>query len=163
MKRRPVILGIDPGKMCGLAYYDAGRFTSLQLPREDALPWVKGILLANDDLKCAINVLCERYIIGRNTARMTQQTDALEVIGTVRYLCSEIACASFNLQTSADAKTVTSDAQLRDIDWHQPARPHANDAARHVLLGMLRLYPEELELVRAGASEPDFAMFTSQD
>ena len=163
MRRRPVILGVDPGKMCGLAYYDKGRFTSLQLPRDDAVPWAKGILLANDDHKCAINVMCERYIIGRGTATMTQQTDALEVIGALRFLCSEITCASFGLQNTSEAKKMSTDAVLRSIGWHQAGKPHANDAARHVLFAMLHLYPEELVRVRDGESEPDFAMFTSHD
>jgi len=81
-------------------------------------------------------VATERYTITAETLRKSRQTDALEVIGWLRGMCT-VHSKPFKLQAPGDAKRFSSDARLEMIGWLK--RPlakwdHANDAARHLLL-----------------------------
>jgi hypothetical protein len=149
-RRRPVILGIDPGSHVGLAYYVKGKFTSLELPAVDAVPWVKGIILGQPFGE-KLDIFTERFIIGTNTGKKSQQTQALEIIGAIRHECANHAHVNFELQNTSEAKKLSTDAKLRYIGWYAPGPRHRNDAARHILFGMLRRYPEELEFVMSGS------------
>jgi hypothetical protein len=151
-RRRPVILGIDPGTTVGIAYYVKGKFSSRNMMWEDAVPWVKGIILGQP-IGEKLDIFTERFIIGANTGKKSQQTKALEIIGAIRYEAASHSHVNFELQNTSEAKRLSTDDKLRGIDWYKPGPRHCNDAARHVLFGMLRRYPEELELVMSGGTK----------
>ena len=154
MKRRPVMLAIDPGKVCGVAYYVRGVFRSHEFPHIDTIPWVRGIILGQPD-HSELNIVCERFTTGGGASKKTRQSSALEVIGAVGAMVDELntphKIITFGLQPVAEAKKLGTTETLKRIDWWNATRDgHANDAARHILFGLLRMYPEELERVLQG-------------
>lgn len=151
-RRRPVILGIDPGTYVGIAYYVKGKFSTQQLLWEDAMPWIKGIMMGQP-IGERLDIFTERFIIGANTGKKSQQTKALEIIGAIRAESRSHSHVNFELQNTSEAKKLSTDDKLRRIGWYTAGPRHRNDAARHVLFGMLRRYPEELELVMNGGTK----------
>lgn len=75
----------------------------------------------------------ERYIITPATAKMTQQHDALEIIGALKYLARQHD-HRIEMQSPSEAKGYSTDTKLKKVGWYNPGEPHARDASRHVLL-----------------------------
>jgi hypothetical protein len=75
------------------------------------------------------HVAVERYIITARTAKLSQQTDALEVTGMVKAVAA-IQCMSGVRQYMKANLKFASDAALKRAGWYDPKQPHANDAAR---------------------------------
>lgn len=152
MSRNIAILGVDPGKTVGIALLVDTTFQSWQLPRIDALPHIEGIIRGASRLVCG----CERYVVGSNTVKKTRQVDALEVCDEVRQLCTQHPRAMFQLQGAADAKKrVGSTSNLKQLGWYRRGQVHANDAASHVALALLNVFPVRYEqLLRSGTMVP---------
>ncbi len=129
-----MILAVDPGGTTGWAVYDDGEVYAGQDDQIHFFACVKALPRPSV-------IVVERYTITPHTAKLSQQTTALEVIGFLRYWAWEHD-ADFVMQTPADAKRfaqVGTDkhARLDAAGWTQ--RPlakfdHANDALRHLLL-----------------------------
>jgi hypothetical protein len=153
-KRRPVMIGIDPGKTVGIATYVAGRFTELQLPVVDALPWIEGWLTEMAGSGCpVIDVAIERFTRGSASGHHTSvQGDADDVIARVVGLCGRELClwTRVYLQSAGEAKATVTDRRLKQAGWHVPGHRHAMDAARHLGFRMLAEYPREYYAVMAG-------------
>lgn len=80
---------------------------------------------------------------GRSTRPMTAQLAAIETNGAARWIASQYE-ATFGLQPRAEAKKVMTDATLRNLGWYRKTKDgHANDAARHIGLALLRHFPVE--------------------
>lgn len=139
------IMGVDPGKTVGIATYLDGRFSSLELPRDDALPWIEGFLSVT---RCFVAV--ERFFKGQGRGpKRTIETDALEVIGEIEGLRRRLGFIA-ELQTPADAKAVCPDRWLQKMKWFNSGHPHANDAGRHVKLVLMRRFKDEFRQVLLG-------------
>lgn len=144
----PYVIGVDPGKKCGLAFYDHGdspasvRFESCTLSSEDAINIVRMWLDPELVWDRSVLVVCERYTIGGRTVKMSRQPRALEVIGVVRDMC-EHAHVRFVLQNPADAKKMGHAQRLKDLGWWKTGDidDDANMAAAHVLLGLATHFP----------------------
>lgn len=132
-----IAIGIDPGKTTGFAVFRSGLFTSQQIhPAEVTAfiyPWT-------DDLLRQSFIFMERFMVGQNTAKHSAQRDAEEIIGAVKDVCKTRSNVVIELQSAADAKRIGND-KLKRLEWYRPGLPHANDAARHVLSGLLRRFP----------------------
>jgi hypothetical protein len=139
-----IILGVDPGATTGLVLIerdDAGYVTVLeahQLPVRDTMMWLRREIYEGLHL-----IGVERYIITARTAKLSRQTDALEIIGVVK------ACILYtrtddgvdiplSMHSPADAKTVWNDERLKKHDLYRQAPGHARDALRHALLAIER-------------------------
>lgn len=142
---RRYVLALDPGKMTGWASYDreTGEFLSGQTNFEETcrllLHRVGGP--SHDQL----DLVCESFIITVQTAKNTQATWSLELIGVAR-MVSELYCQQpLTLQQPASAKRFSSDERLKKLGWYTPGKGHANDAARHLMLYMVarKWWPEE--------------------
>lgn len=141
------IIGVDPGKTVGIAVYLDGRFSSLELPRADALSWITGLVAATYP---APFLAVERFFrgSGRGPAR-TVEVDAPEVIGELAALQREFSLMGAE-QSPVDAKSVCPDHWLQRMRWFNSGHPHANDAARHVKLALMRNFRNEFRQVLEG-------------
>ena len=79
------VVGIDPGKRCGFATLRDGVFTSCEYAPYDACRQLE-FLLSEDQF---IGVAIERFTFQATSNKKTRQYDALEIIGTARYLCAK--------------------------------------------------------------------------
>lgn len=140
---RKYTLALDPGKKSGWATYEHDTRT-FRSGEADFAETCKILLEPRKDEQFGIQVLpyemdivCESFIITVNTAKNTQATWSLELIGVAR-MCSELwGLQPLTLQQPASAKRMVSDEMLRSLDWYRPGRGHANDAARHLGLYLL--------------------------
>jgi len=128
-----MILAIDPGLVTGVAlwYLDesgaevfwsgevATRFETYDYLAE-ALPAFRP------------EVVCESYTITQRTAQLSQQYDALYLIGAAEALC-HLHGLTFSMKGPA-IKKFSTDAKLKAMGWWNPTKGgHRNDAARHLL------------------------------
>jgi len=96
----------------------------------------------------------ERYIITPKTAKLSQQTEALEVTGMVKAIAALHGVTDVRQYTKANLK-FASDSMMRGVGWHSPSFRHANDAARQAFALLKDVdYPRWSELVRDAKMEP---------
>lgn len=81
-----------------------------------------------------VHIVVERYV--RQSQKMTSQPDALEVIGTLRYLARKYG-AAFALQSRSERLKVAM-VDLKRIGWWVPGLEHAQQAAKHALVYVSR-------------------------
>jgi hypothetical protein len=150
------VLAVDPGKMTGLAEWsDYGGyepdevphlFRAWALPYADAMSVVTHRIMHHEDDA----VTMEDFVISERTAKMStagwRRGSELEFIGVVRWHC-EHNDVGFNLYTPAQAKSFSTDAKLKRMDWWTKGLDHPRDAARHLLLYLVEnrlIDPREL-------------------
>lgn len=134
-----MILAIDPGKTCGLVAIKQDG--SLYL-RMEADPY--RTCSAASDIIARVRpliVVCERYTIVPKV--MSQQTDALETIGALRYICAR-AGVEFVLQSRSERTRVNNETlQLLGLWAPRTLSPggHVNEATRHGVAYIVRAQP----------------------
>jgi len=147
------IVAVDPGATCGIAFYHNGRFETMQLPKREAMGFLHGVVSGLADAGVRPALVVERFITGRGPHRaVTNQPDALEVLGALSAL-SELLELPYILQSAADAKAIGTDPHIRQIGWYRSGWPHANDAARHAYLALMRRWPKEFARVIRGETQ----------
>jgi len=123
-------LAVDPGGTTGLAWIVEGIFDSGQLTggRTAFAEYFKWAMEMHPSI-----VICEDFIISNQTARKTPQPDPWRILGYLELWCltTETPFKSF---TPSEAKGFSTDAKLKHLGWYKKGKPHANDAARHLLL-----------------------------
>lgn len=149
------IVGEDPGLITGLAT------AHIKLDESGLHVTQFGYELGWDETADALEhllrlgrydvVAVERYVITNRTAKLTQQPEALEMIGATRSACRRYSVPMI-LQSKSDADTICSDRVLKSIGWYQRTKDgHANDASRQVLLALSAYAPRLFqELLRSG-------------
>lgn len=125
-------MALDPGKTTGIAIWDRGDVTTSQIQVEDIWGWL------DEMVNPKVRVVYESYILRPQMARLSRETDALEIIGAVKLLAATrnvVAVA----QSPADAKTFMHNKKLREQGlWKISIGRHALDALRHLGLYLLR-------------------------
>jgi hypothetical protein len=151
-RRRPVLIGIDPGKTTGVATYDKGRFAALQLAAEDVLPYLRGWVEGQTSRGEQVDIGLERFTEGTAPGHhVSTQGDAEVVIDGVVHEFAAEPLVQVQLQSAADVKKTVTNRHLRKMGWYVGASaPHANDAGRHLGFRMLVRHPEEYTRVLAG-------------
>jgi hypothetical protein len=139
--RRTRVIGVDPGKVTGLAFFIPNpepsqvEFESLELPAAEAAQQVATWLALNLGGYPGV-VAVERFTTGRQTGRQTAQPDALQVIGEVTAVGRGCGC-TITQQSGNSAKRVGNNMRLTLLGWSRRTKDrHADDAAAHVLLAL---------------------------
>lgn len=168
-----VIIGIDPGLTTGVFTWHSGSPAPGFKPNRESeklFPWFEGLHIEVDSFPdrfwnemvgwCRItpperiHVAIERYIITPKTAKLSQQTDALEVTGMVKAIAAIHGVVDVRQYAKANLK-FASDDMLKAVGWYNPKMRHANDAARQAFALLKDVdYPRWSELVRDAKMEP---------
>jgi hypothetical protein len=139
LSRRPVtIIGVDPGKSCGMATLTDGRLSYVfQGPAPTMLDSLRTQVARAQG---AVTVACERYVV--YPKRYMHQPDTLEVIGAVKLICGDLG-VDLVLQYARDAKKLASNDRLRDLGMFvgldEVNTPDADDVRDAVRPALLRL------------------------
>lgn len=143
------MLGVDPGTVTGvfLARYEGANLSHIgyELPPQEVFAWVTDVLHETAASAIPLHIFIERYIITARTAKLTQQTDALEVIGRVKAACeySEYQkygkVAGIKTVSKSGINKLASDDTLKTFGWHTTKSNHVNDAARQACFGLFTL------------------------
>lgn len=133
-----IILAVDPGKATGWAMWmtspETGEtYASGEEPLPVVLNWAHDIL-ATPGSAPYVEIVCEAYIVTRETIKKSRQYEPLEGIGALRHLADRYS-VPFTLQTPAAGKKFGTNSKLKAMEfWHVGGAGHANDAGRHMLL-----------------------------
>lgn len=113
------------------AYYSDGTSVPSQYSRAEVAHTMDRMIFNASERYGFIgaHIAIERYIITAQTAKLSQQPDALEVTGLVKGLAEIHGCADVRQYMKANLK-FASDSMLRSVGWSTPGMRHANDAAR---------------------------------
>lgn len=138
------VIGCDPGKITGLALYDEGTLTRVAVPFHEVAPTLTAWL----DTSTVTHVAIERYVITRNTARKTQQTDALKVSGIIESLVHLSGIHTVTYQNMSAAKRFGSPTFMRKLGWWATGHhaTHMNDATSQVLELLVTKFPAWVHL-----------------
>lgn len=147
-----IILGIDPGQMTGLAWWDVEAqavYVSAQQPAYQAVLNVWEWLEHHRDSAVpqeyeVVQVACEKYVIGPRTLQATRQYDALHVAGAVRFKCQELGVL-YTEYPPSESKRLVTDERLQRLGLWQPGRGHVHDATRQVLTHLAREHPTRFQ------------------
>lgn len=123
------VVAVDPGGTTGICLWSPEVGPSLM----EMVPNEAVEFLAECAAKIQPLYVIEKYTITAATAKMTQQHDALEIIGALKYIALKHR-HPLVLQTPAEAKKFSTNEKLKRIGWYKPGLPHARDASRHALL-----------------------------
>ena len=123
------IVAVDPGEMTGWARSHEGSFASGEAPLSQVLHTIHETIRQG----FKVVIICEDFIITPETLKKTRQDSALNGRGALWFMAEEYG-SEFILQTAASAKSFSTDDKLKRVGWHTPGKPHANDAARHLLV-----------------------------
>jgi hypothetical protein len=163
-----ILIGVDPGKTTGLFVYSNGPrfgFLDRQYLRDevDAEQMPKRmsdlIVKATDYVGYGgVYIAVERYIVTGRTAKLSQQTDALEVTGMVKAFATLHTSNSIRQYMKANLK-FANDAALRRAGWHSSKLGHATDAARQAYALLKDVdYPEWLAVSNGAMMKFDDTM-----
>lgn len=137
MSNPKLYVGVDPGGTTGVASCQIDQephyFDAFQETPEHVLNWTWDVM-RSWGRSCIIH--CESYTITARTTKLSRQYDALYVIGALRWQAQHWG-AMFKLQDPAVAKKMASNSLLRKRDFWTPAKEHANDAARHMVVALV--------------------------
>jgi hypothetical protein len=163
-----ILIGVDPGKTTGLFVYSNGPrfgFLDRQYLRDevDAEQMPKRmsdlIVKATDYVGYGgVHIAVERYIVTGRTAKLSQQTDALEVTGMIKAFATLHTSNSIRQYMKANLK-FANDAALRRAGWHSSKLGHATDAARQAYALLKDVdYPEWLAVSNGAMMKFDDTM-----
>lgn len=149
------VIGVDPGKSCGLATLCDARLVAIWQGPVGALPerLEQAISYARTLTDRPIVVACERFIKRpeRGGNVRSAQPDAEQAIGAVK-LIAEREDVRLLLQQPSSVKTFAPNSLLRQLGLYVSARNYgwpdaddANDAVRHALLCTATVYASVFE------------------
>lgn len=139
----PNVIGVDPGGTTGVATFSVRGFTSTHVPANTAVQFIEELVQQRVELGNVI-VAVQRYVTAGAHGRHSTQHDALSIIGGLKLLETKTGLRGrvrVEVQNAADAAHIGKRDVLTLIDWWRPGMTHANDAAAHVALTMLRYFP----------------------
>ncbi len=139
-EQRSLIVWLDPGQTTGLAYYDLENdtFFSWQYDLDDLQKRFTETLVPMAGSRMAVGY--ERFIVTSGGTRFSTPEHALKTISVIKHLAEHADVPLLKAQPSSGRK-LASPVLLRRLGWYKPGRPHANDAAQHLLVHMIRMRP----------------------
>lgn len=137
---KPYILALDPGGMSGLALVKRDGPEVVRTGEEDyvgTIRFIQQVLIEYGPDQ--VDLVCEEFLITVETAKKTQQTDALELKGAMKTLALLYGGGPVVMQRPGDSMKTFNNKQLRAVNlWHVGGAGHAKEALRHVLLYLVR-------------------------
>jgi len=127
-------VAIDPGVHTGVAVFDGAFDAFIVDDHREVADWFEDVSPVADAL------FLESFHLSAATVKKTQAGSLLtiELIGVLRHIARRNGVRVY-MQSPAD-RMFSSDAKLAALGWETPANPdHARSAARHLLLGMVRV------------------------
>lgn len=140
-----ITIAVDPGKVTGIAIWFHEHDPHVKPYLEEiegrikALDWLSLALITytNDE----VEVVCEYFRITQTTGRLSQQYDALYIIGALEFLC-HVHKVPFHTQET-NVKVFASDRKLKELEWYKASKGgHQNDAARHLLWRLIVVHKD---------------------
>lgn len=119
------IWAFDPGTITGVAIWNDGKFTGLQLTVTELYEFV------DDACDRISHAQIERFTISAATLRKSRVDDPLDVIGYLKYAAWRCGFP-YRFSKPADVMQTFTDAALKRAGFFTPGKGHANDAARHL-------------------------------
>lgn len=160
--QRLTTIWLDPGKTTGIAgwNYEHRVFTSLEIADDikalglhlEMVASLAGSAQIFDGCPSRVELGWERYVITPGNTRHGTAYWSLETIGVAHYLALKHGFTILKPQMSS-VMTAVPDHRLKAIGWHKPGKPHANDAARHLLRYMLKAGLLPIEIWKAAWSD----------
>jgi hypothetical protein len=159
-----MIIGVDPGLTTGLYVYRTYEANMTYIPdgpvqleswqvASTLYEWLNRVLVHVEETD--VHIAIEKYIITSRTAKLSQQSDALEITGAVKGIASLFPLVPEPRQYLKANLKFASDDMLRGVGWYSPKLRHANDAARQAFALLKDVdYPRWSELVRDAKMEP---------
>lgn len=136
-----LIVAFDPGLITGVATYDVTQkhHVAGELKTSEVMPWLVDILDWCEKGDVHLQIVMERFVITPETAKKSQATWSLEVIGAIKLAAEMRGYTDVTMQSPGDAKRFATNAKLKAIGWRKPtAGGHADDASRHLLLFLIK-------------------------
>lgn len=140
------VLAVDPGKTTGWALAEFDTQATPVSGQDDAMPFLELAEAWAERNGPGLTLVVEKFTITAATLKKTRETDALDVIGALRWFSHRYNCPMV-LQTPAEAKSFATDGRLRAVGLWVPGQDHARDACRHLLLHAVRnglIRPEDV-------------------
>lgn len=145
--RPKYLLAIDPGLSTGIALLnmDDSENPEVVFSHEWTVEeFYQNIETLIEDL--GPEVVCEKFIITVQTAKLSQAPWSLELIGITKYLSWKYNCR-LTLQKPDEKSFAPNDkvgnAKLKRVGfWHKGGEGHANDAFRHAMVYIVNHYPK---------------------
>lgn len=134
------VIVLDPGKTTGLVDWDNTSenyptFDAHELNFDDTCKFLMEVARSGNLYGDTV-IVSESFIITQQTAKNSQAPWSLELIGVARMVSKLYLQRDLVLQQPSAAKRFSSDQRLKMMSFWTPAKGHANDAARHLLLFM---------------------------
>jgi len=131
-------MAVDPGGTTGWCLLRAGE-TIPETFQHTPYEFEKKAheIFQRPDARNAI-LIVERFTITAATAKKSQQPEALEIIGTLKYLAKFYAKLTPNFQSPADVMRLVTDQRLKALGWYRPGIPHGMDSLRHLAAALAR-------------------------
>lgn len=138
MSQQDVVTWLDPGRLTGLAWWDpkTNLFSSWQYESEDL---AKRLHFLTDTYGDRLVVGYESYLVA-GSARSGTPKHSLKAIGVIEDL-AEQGLYRLAPPVPSSSRKLGSVAWLRRMGWYKPGKPHANDAAMHLLAYQLKQKP----------------------
>ena len=131
-----MILAIDPGLATGVMYGTVDDYEHDIIDFPVIYSYLDKLISSGTfDV-----VVIENFLISNQTAKKTQATWSLRIIGAVEYMCLREGIEMV-LQTPSEAKNFITDKRLREFNMWFKGAGHDRDAARHFLLWYFKNKP----------------------
>jgi hypothetical protein len=148
-------LALDPGLTTGWATYHTARneFKSGECRGRDVFyEWMEqwGMEICDEPWTnlAPDHVIIERWDVRKDTFGKSAQEDARYIIGAVEWWATQLYGVTYREQRPAEAKRFATNDKLRALGWYEGGEGHSDDAARHLLVALVKdRIPEILETI----------------
>jgi hypothetical protein len=144
----PAVLWLDPGGMTGFALLERGKFSTYELPFQQAGDRIYSLCAW---WKTALAVGWERFTINEDTHKTSPEPDAMHVIGVARYFSAAWRCRVLTPAAPGDRNVATPE-KLHLLGWWRPGLDDSQSASQHLLAYLMRtrqIPPEQARILAA--------------
>lgn len=149
------MFGVDPGKVSGVALWVPSIshrhiFASAELPRDEIKPWMEDQLRRAAMTPSQLGLVpvrpcliaTENFTQAKGGQPLSNQPDALRVIGVLRAIADEFTC-SLTTNGASPAKKLANNDRMRRIGWYKFTKNgHETDARRQILTTAARFHKD---------------------